>query len=146
VDIFLRWEDTERAVIENGIETERNAGKPLQKITMDAAGNLSAFTLGLATVTHAHYWSFIFANIMNIKSLNDVITNQKLIKIKNEIDLGKTTCKNMCNDFIVWGGGDPAMKLWENNTFAGTETTECRPAIKARTDALLYYLGTLPYK
>ena len=83
---------------------------------------------------------------MNIKSLNDVITNQKLIKIKNEIDLGKTTCKNMCNDFIVWGGGDPAMKLWENNTFAGTETTECRPAIKARTDALLYYLGTLPYK
>ncbi|WP_287950792.1 hypothetical protein [Acidiplasma sp.] len=44
------------------------------------------------------------------------------------------------------GGGDPAMKLWENNTFAGSETTECRPAIKARTDALLYYLGTLPYK
>ena len=57
VDIFLRWEDTERAVIENGIETERDAGKPLQIITIDAAGNLSAFTSVLATVTHANYGS-----------------------------------------------------------------------------------------
>ena len=145
MDIFLRWEDTERAVIENGIETERNAGKPLQKITMDAAGNLSAFTSVLATVTPCKLWAFIFANIMNIKSLNDVITNQKLIKIKNEIDLGKTVCKNTCDDLSVCRG-DPAMKLCENNTFAGSEKTECRLAIKARTDALLYYLGTLPYK
>jgi len=145
VDIFLRWEDTERAVIENGIETERDAGKPLQIITIDAAGNLSAFTSVLATVTPCKLWAFIFANIMNIKSLNDVITNQKLVKIKNEIDLGKTVCKNTCDDLSVCGG-DPAMKLCENNTFAGTETTECRPAIKVRTDALLEYLETLPYK
>ena len=54
-------------------------------------------------------------------------------------------CKNTCDDLSVCQG-DPAMKLCENNTFASTETTECRLAIKARTDALLDYLETLPYK
>ncbi|WP_287950665.1 cyclophane-forming radical SAM/SPASM peptide maturase GrrM/OscB [Acidiplasma sp.] len=144
--IFFRWEDMERLIIENGSQTIRDASQPLKIITIDSEGNISTFTPDLATEYHDKYNNFIFGNILNINSLEIIFDNPKFKEIKKDIDTGITMCKNTCDYFSVCGGGDPAIKLWENKTFASTETSECRLSIKARTDGLLDYLETLPLK
>jgi len=54
-----------------------------------------------------------------------------------QIDEGIEMCKDTCGYFSICGRGAPANKVFENGTFASTETMACRLRRKHVTDFVL---------
>ena len=60
-----------------------------------------------------------------------------LARMKADIDAGVALCRDTCEYFSVCGGGEPVNKLFENGSFASTETTYCRMTKMRVTDLVL---------
>ena len=118
------------------------ANTPLAVISFDCEGNVSTFSPELLTLNHPCYDNFIFGNVFE-NSLEDIFANPKFLAIDAEVQRGVAECRRTCDYFGFCGGGCPAKKLIEKDTFDSTETTHCRLAIQVITDVVLAYLEKL---
>lgn len=112
---------------------------PLRVLSFDWKGNFSSFSPELLTMQHPTLGPLSFGNVAEAELL-DLIQTEKFRTVKAEIKAGVDRCQNTCDYFSVCGGGHPSNKLSENQSFASTETMDCRLRVKRTCDMLLDYL------
>jgi uncharacterized protein len=61
----------------------------------------------------------------------------KFKRMFTEIMAGIGMCKESCDYFDVCGGGAPSNKLYENGSFASTETKYCKYSRKIIVDSIV---------
>ena len=54
--------------------------------------------------------------------------------IAHDIRDGVEKCRGECEYFPICGGGYPSNKIWENGSFATTDTMQCELGVKALAD------------
>lgn len=109
---------------------------PFAVTSMDWTGNIATFSPELLGLKNAEYQDFILGNV-NRDRLADMTDAPLLARMKADIDAGVALCRNTCEYFSVCGGGEPVNKLFENGSFASSETTYCRMTKMRVTDLVL---------
>jgi uncharacterized protein len=113
-----------------------NLAIPFGILTIDVRGDVSTFSPELAGYSSEEFTTFSIGNIYehSFAELENSPTLQRMsAQIKNGIEL----CRVSCKYFPVCGGGTPSNKIFENGTFASTETMHCRLTKKRVTDFML---------
>jgi uncharacterized protein len=103
---------------------------PYHYISVDYAGNISTFSPELITSSHARFQEFSFGNVSDPGCMQ-FEGNRRFDRIRSEIEAGVKLCQQNCGYFQVCGGGDPAKKLFERNSFATAETFACKLGVKS---------------
>jgi uncharacterized protein len=109
---------------------------PMSIISVDWAGNVSTFSPEFLGMRNDRYGDFVFGKIYqgNFMGLH---ANPKFLEVKAEIDQGVAICKAECPYYPLCGGGAPSNKLFENGTFASSETLYCRLTKQTIIDVVL---------
>jgi uncharacterized protein len=126
--------------VRNGSWIKRADNEPLRIVSFDYSGNVSTFSPELLSNKHHLYGDFTFGNVKNMKNLGDVFTNEKFLRVNEDITIGRDMCRNQCEYYDVCGGGSPSNKLYENNTFRSTETLSYRLHEQVVGEAVLLHL------
>lgn len=105
-------------------------------LSVDYQGNFMTFSPELLSLDHEHYGKFILGNVKN-DLIESVYQTQKFNQINDDIQAGVELCRQTCEYFSVCDGGAPANKLFENGTFASTETMYCKYHKKILIDIVL---------
>ena len=116
---------------------------PFAITSMDWTGNIATFSPELLGLKNPLYDDFILGNI-NRDRLVDLAERPLLARMRADIDAGIALCREGCKYFSVCGGGEPVNKLFENGSFATTETTYCRMTKMRATDLVLDRLERMP--
>ena len=109
---------------------------PFAVMSMDWTGNIATFSPELLGLKNAEYQDFVLGNV-NRDRLAEMADAPLLARMKADIDAGIALCRDTCEYFSVCGGGEPVNKLFENGSFASTETTYCRMTKMRVTDLVL---------
>lgn len=109
---------------------------PFSIITVDHAGNFCTFSPELLGMKDDRYGDFVIGNFLR-DDLDTAANCEKFNRLKAEIDAGIDACRQSCEYFEMCGGGAPSNKLYENGSFATSETMYCRLTKKAVTDEAL---------
>jgi uncharacterized protein len=109
---------------------------PFAVTSMDCTGNIATFSPELLGLKSALYDDFILGNV-NRDRLIDLAERPLLARMRADIDAGVARCQESCEYFSVCGGGEPVNKLFENGSFATSETTYCRMTKMRVTDLIL---------
>jgi uncharacterized protein len=109
---------------------------PFGLITVDVHGHVYTFSPELAGYSSPDFETFSLGNIFDA-DFNDLENSSVLTAMRAQIDHGISLCRAECSYFSMCGGGVPSNKLFENGTFASTETMYCRITKKYVTDFLL---------
>ncbi len=110
---------------------------PLQIIALDIYGNFTTFSpelLGMKDATYG-YENFDLGNVNEV-GFTESLSSEKFRHIFGEINKGIDACRMECEYFNLCGGGAPSNKLYENGSFASTETRYCRYTRKIIIDAV----------
>ena len=110
--------------------------RPFGIISIDHGGNISTFSPELLGAQGARHSSFIFGNVLE-GELVDILDNRAFREIAQEVAEGVGMCARQCAYFNYCGGGAPVNKLYENGSFASTETMFCRNSIQIPIQILL---------
>jgi uncharacterized protein len=110
--------------------------RPFSLFSVDHRGNFSTFSPELLSMQHPDYGTFALGNIYRDR-LSDVIRSEKFSAMHRDIEAGVNACREECEYFFLCGGGAPSNKLYENGTFASTETAYCRALIQIPTQVVL---------
>jgi uncharacterized protein len=103
--------------------------EPFINLTVACNGDFSTFSPELLGNHSSRHSDFIFGNV-HTSLLRDSLRTDKFRRIREEIDEGVAACRAQCDYFEVCGGGNPSNKIAENDSFATTETSNCRNRIK----------------
>ncbi len=114
---------------------------PFGIITIDVHGNVYTFSPELAGYSFGDYPSFAVGNVFT-DSFDDMANSATLRRMSDEIGRGVELCRQECEYFSVCGGGAPSNKIFENGSFATTETVFCRLTKKAVTKFVLDVIET----
>jgi uncharacterized protein len=106
-----------------GARTQEN--KPWAIVNVDCDGNFSTYSPELLGFSNPRYGSFALGHVAR-DSLEAVIASDRFRALEADIGLGVDLCRQSCPYFAFCGGGPPANKLFENGSFASTETLFCR--------------------
>jgi uncharacterized protein len=117
--------------------------EPFAITSMDWSGNISTFSPELLGLKNPAYDDFILGNI-NRDALVDLPRGSAFVRMLADIGAGVAMCRDSCEYFSVCGGGEPVNKLFENGSFASTETTFCRLTKMRATDLVLDALERVP--
>ena len=109
---------------------------PFAITSMDWTGNIATFSPELLGLKNALYDDFVLGNV-NRDRLVDLAEGPLLARMCADIDRGVAMCRENCEYFSVCGGGEPVNKLFENGSFASTETVFCRMTKMRATDLVL---------
>ena len=115
---------------------------PFAITSMDWAGNIATFSPELLGLKSGLYDDFVLGNIKRDR-LVDLVERPLLARMRQDIDAGIALCRERCEYFSVCGGGEPVNKLFENGSFATSETTYCRMTKMRVTDLVLDRLERL---
>jgi len=118
----------------------RSQLRPYGHLNIDWAGNFSTFSPELLGMKERRFDDFLLGNIWTT-TLRQALDSPALAAMQAEIDQGVEMCRNTCEYFEVCGSGTPANKLFENGTFASTETMFCRLNVKAVADVALGFIA-----
>ena len=118
----------------------RQETTPLRIVTFDHEGNVTTFSPELLTAFHKDYGTFILGNVNTLSNLNDIESNPKFLRMKEEIHKGVEACRDTCEYFDVCKGGAPSNKLAENSTFNSTETLYCLLRTKCISNVVMDFL------
>ena len=110
------------------------------QVCVDWRGNATLFSPPLLNMKHPRYGDFALGNLCRT-SIEAMVTTEKFKRINAEINEGIERCWEECAYFSVCGGGLPAQKLFENGSFASTETLNCRLTRKVLMDAFIAVHG-----
>jgi uncharacterized protein len=111
---------------------------PLQIIALDIKGNFTTFSpelLGMKDENYG-YENFDLGNVHEI-GFRESLNTEKFKHIFREINDGINMCRKECSYFNLCGGGAPSNKLYENGSFATTETRYCKYTRKTIVDAVI---------
>jgi uncharacterized protein len=114
---------------------------PMRILSVDARGNFSTFSPELLGIRNERYGDFLLGNVLR-DDLEAVTRTPRFERLHEAIALGVARCRDACAYFAVCGGGSPANKLFENASFASTETLHCRLSRQAVVDVVLEGLET----
>jgi uncharacterized protein len=109
---------------------------PFAITSMDWTGNIATFSPELLGLKNRDYDDFVLGNV-NRDRLEDLAARPLLARMAGDIDAGIALCREHCEYFSVCGGGEPVNKLFENGSFATSETTYCRMTKMRVTDLIL---------
>jgi uncharacterized protein len=109
---------------------------PFGIITIDVRGNVFTFSPELAGHSSDEFATFSIGNIFT-DAFIDLENSTILDRMQTQINLGIDLCRAECKYFSVCGGGAPSNKIFENGTFACTETMYCRLTRKRVADFVL---------
>jgi uncharacterized protein len=109
---------------------------PFAVTSMDWTGNIATFSPELLGLKNALYDDFVLGNV-NRDRLVELADRPLLARMRADIDAGIGLCRERCEYFSVCGGGEPVNKLFENGSFASSETTYCRMTKMRVTDLVL---------
>jgi uncharacterized protein len=109
---------------------------PFAITSMDWTGNIATFSPELLGLKNALYDDFVLGNV-NRDRLTELADRPLLSRMRADIDAGIASCRKSCEYFSVCGGGEPVNKLFENGSFATSETTYCRITKMRVTDLVL---------
>lgn len=98
---------------------------PFNNVTVDCDGDFTVFAPELLGATHPAHGPLVFGNVLT-RDLESVIDTELFRTVYAEMLRGLRMCKRSCQYHSVCGGNSPSNKLFENNTFASTETMDCR--------------------
>ena len=115
--------------------------EPLKIISIDKEGYLYTFSPELVSLPKEYNANFVFGHIDEINDFDDILKSRKLIETHAQIQKGRQMCEETCGYFNRCGGGTPASKFFENNTFESTETYACLLKQKLLNDLLAKYLA-----
>jgi uncharacterized protein len=110
--------------------------EPLAMLNVDSHGNVSTFSPELLGMKNKDYDDFLLGNI-NINSLAEIHSACLRSALWRDIEAGTRACEAGCEYFSVCGGGSPVNKLFENGSFASTETSFCVLTQMVPTDLIL---------
>ena len=105
-------------------------------ITIDVMGNVYTFSPELAGYSSKQFSTFAIGNIFE-HGFERLERSGVLMKMAAEIRSGISACEAECKYFRICQGGSPSNKLFENGTFASTETICCRLTKKRVADFVL---------
>jgi len=109
---------------------------PFGNITISAKGDVFTFSPELAGLADETFTDFCVGNLAD-STPERVLASRKLRAMWADIDEGVAKCKESCAYFDLCMGGAPVNKLFENGSFASTETMFCKFAHKAVADVVL---------
>ena len=112
---------------------------PFALLNVAHNGDFSTFSPELLGQPSAEYGSFTFGNVAETGYLA-ASRGERFRRVWNAVVRGILQCESECSYFGFCGGGAPANKLYENGTFASTETLYCRTMLKRPFDAVLRWL------
>lgn len=110
--------------------------RPFGIVSIDSGGNMSTFSPELLGATSDRFQSFVFSNICD-SELIDVLASPLFTQVAREVAEGVAMCASSCDYFRFCGGGAPVNKLYENGTFASTETMYCVNSIQLPIQVVL---------
>jgi uncharacterized protein len=113
---------------------------PLKIITLDTDGNFTTFSPELIGMKDERFLDFTLGNVHK-NSFRSVLDSDKFNLIFSEIMTGIKLCSESCDYFKLCGGGAPSNKLYENKSFASTETKYCKYSRKIIIDSILDEMG-----
>lgn len=110
--------------------------RPYKIITIDTEGNFTTFSPELIGMKDDRFGNFNLGNI-NTGGFREALNSEKFATMYKEIMQGVKMCKETCDYFRECGGGAPSNKLYENGSFATTETNYCKFSRKVIVDSIL---------
>lgn len=138
-DLHFREIDEAISFIRSNVETRENLlVQPFSIVSVDVNGYFSTYSPELLSLSHPGYPTFIVGNLFQ-DSLKHVVASESFQHIRTDVDIGVQLCHKSCEYFFYCGGGAPSNKVFENGTFASTETTYCRFRIKLIMNAVISY-------
>jgi uncharacterized protein len=134
----VRELDTAVALILGGAANveRRQETSPLAIISIDCDGNFSTFSPELLGLPGATYGGFALGNVA-CDDIRAAAATPRFRAMAADIAAGVQRCRETCPYFQYCGGGAPANKYFENNSFNSTETLFCRLSHQAVLDVVL---------
>ena len=121
------------------IQTKSHQNTPFAILSVDYQGNFSTFSPELIGQDAPLYKDFVFGNVYR-DSFKSAHADKVLKAISKEIRRGISHCRRECAFFSICGGGAPANKYYENNSFSSTETNYCKYNLQIPSSIVLEYL------
>jgi len=109
---------------------------PLKIITIDTEGNFTTFSPELIGMKDERYGDFTLGNVHRL-GYREALESEKFHRMFREIMTGIRMCSETCDYFKMCGGGAPSNKLYENKSFATTETRYCKYSRQMIVDSIL---------
>lgn len=109
---------------------------PFGIITIGVDGQVYTFSPELAGFTAPDFPTFAIGNILS-STFSELQRSDVLTRMVESISSGIAKCRAECVYFPVCGGGAPSNKIFENGSFASSETMHCRLTKKQVTDFVL---------
>jgi uncharacterized protein len=110
--------------------------RPLSNVTVDCDGNFTVFAPELLGAKHPVHGPLVFGNVLT-QDFDSVLKTERFRTVYAEVLKGLRMCKLSCQYHSVCGGNSPSNKLFENHTFASTETMDCRLNRKIAAEVVL---------
>jgi len=110
--------------------------EPLAILSVDVDGNIGTFSPELLGLRHPVYGGFTLGNV-HASPLLPIKADPAFARVREDIAAGIRLCAETCPYFAACRGGAPANKLFENGSFATTETLFCRMTRQAVIDVVL---------
>lgn len=105
-------------------------------LSVSADGRVSSFSPELLGMTDPRHGDFTFGNLLHDPI--GLITERVLAsRLAADISRGVAACGRGCAHFRFCGGGSPSNKLYENGSFASTETRYCQMTRQAVIEVAL---------
>jgi uncharacterized protein len=113
--------------------------EPLRFVSVGVNGELSTFSPELLGYSSRHHRTFVFGNVHE-NDLVDILEDPAFLQVNAEIESGVRSCRDCCEYFDICLGGVPGNKLFENGSFATSETLFCRLSKKTVIDVVLEHV------
>lgn len=114
---------------------------PFALVSVAHNGEFSTFSPELLGQRSVEYADFSFGNVAEIGYFASA-RGERFRRVWTAIVRGIVRCERTCAHFSFCGGGAPANKLYENDSFDSGETLYCRTMLKRPFDAVLEWLET----
>lgn len=123
---------------------QNNQTVPFAILTVAANGDFTTFSPELLGQAQGEYAGFTLGNI-HVGLVTDCVRTDLFKRMTDEVAAGVEACARSCESFEFCGGGGPSNKIFENGSFASTETVHCRYTVKNLLRTYLQFLeATLP--
>lgn len=114
---------------------------PFGIVVVSKEGKISTFSPELAGGIPKEQDQFVIGNVLNIKTLDELIKNENFKRQQLAINKGVENCAASCDYFELCGGGSPSNKYYETGSFEATETSHCIFTRQIITDVVLNSLA-----
>ncbi|GAA4235260.1 GRRM system radical SAM/SPASM domain protein [Actinomadura meridiana] len=126
------------AILSTGPGVRNDQVEPLCLLSVDTGGRMSSFSPELLGWKAPDYDDFVLGNVLDPgATLSESGWSPGFRQLADDIERGRSMCRDSCSYFRLCGGGAAVNKWTENGTFASTVTASCQANTMAVTDVVL---------